>query len=278
MKIVIFLVAVPLVFSCTSRNHSEVFGQLTSSIISSNKLISSLTQIEYNELENNLHDPVTVERATKWEPKSKLIQKMTTSLLKEIDSMKANFVNTKDKSKQILLFEKLNNFRSTILSLDTSIDRSFSKDKNFIQSSKDDFLDSIFLGKEKEEQILLLSTLQNKIVILENSVITFCKLQTAPSCTLRFDKTSVLVGQNTNHLKSGEILEINAGVGAFSTVANPVIIINDNAIPVMNGVANFKLRAVDKIGKHLIPVKIEYLDEIGRKISQNVDIEYYVDQ
>ena len=270
--IVVFL------FSCSNQNTSEVFNQLNTSLISSNEFISSFTQNEYRELTGNLSDPRTVERARKWQPKSIIIQKMTVDILKEIDSIKENLENKIEGPKQFVLFDKINNFRNTILSLDASLNRTFSKDKKLIQSSKESFVDSTFSGKKREEQIMLLTALQNKILMFENRVVTFCKLQTEPGCNLGFDVSTVIVGQNTTHLKFGELLEINAGVGAFRTAGNPTITINSNIIPTLNGVAHFKLRASNKIGKHSIPVKIDYLNQNGEKVSTNNDVEYYVDE
>ena len=272
-----FFTAVLLLYSCSNKENSEVINHLNTSILSSNKFITSFTQNEYQRLIDNLSDPITEERAKKWQPISSVVKKLRTGLFKEINTIRESLSTNTNVPNQLIISDKLNNFRISILSLDPAINSTFSKDEAFIQLLKTDSLYQNFANTYKEKN-LLLSTLQNNILIIENRVVTFCKNQTERGCILRFDKSSVLVGQNTTHLKAGELLEITAGVGSYSIAANPQIKVNGTLVPTKNGTSIFKFRVINKPGKYQLPVKIEYLNESGDKIFHNIDVEYYIDQ
>lgn len=78
-------------------------------------------------------------------------------------------------------------------------------------------------------------------------------------------------------MQKGEIIEINAGVGAFSIKAEPNIVINGKHIDInSDGVAIYKFKSSSKPGKHYVPVSIEFIKPDGQKIKVEKKIEYTV--
>jgi hypothetical protein len=93
-------------------------------------------------------------------------------------------------------------------------------------------------------------------------------------------KNRPLVSQNTLHLKSGENLEITAGIGAYNSIVKPQIIIDNQrfAIDEATGRAYCSFKVNDAIGKHFKVVNIEYTEQDGKKETLQTKVEYTIDQ
>jgi len=92
----------------------------------------------------------------------------------------------------------------------------------------------------------------------------FCRSQIGVLDGGGFQVFSAIAAQNTTFLKSGELLEITAGVGSFSVAARPKITIDGKNIPLdPDGTAIYRIKAPGKPGKHVIPVKIEFVKPDG---------------
>ena len=88
---------------------------------------------------------------------------------------------------------------------------------------------------------------------------------------------SVLLGQSTTHAKPGEMIEISAGVGSYSTRGNPRIKINGIAASLSNGVADYQLKVSDKAGKHSVQVTIDFINDDGENVTFTQKIYYSTD-
>ena len=88
-----------------------------------------------------------------------------------------------------------------------------------------------------------------------------------------------MIGQNSKHFKSGDKLEITAGVGAYSVASQPKIDIDNKDISVNDmGYAEFKKEISNNPGKYSLPVNITYYAPDGTLKRSTYEIEYFVDQ
>ncbi|MEO7045512.1 MAG: hypothetical protein ABI091_09430 [Ferruginibacter sp.] len=276
LKQLIFVVIAISLISCAGKNNAVLFDQINSSLSASNKLISGTTKNEYHELESNLLTPV-IKRVESWRTISIEIKRLTSTIYNKLDSIKENLMNDKKNLTPLDLSDRIYEFRDNILSLDPDINKTFSNDTDFIRIPKKEDINEIITNHNRDETFTFLTLLQNRVLLIENSVITFCKFRCQPDCILRYDNTSFLIAQNTTHLRTGELLEISAGVGAYSSSANPIIMIKGHSIPNINGISTFKEKVSGQKGKHNIPVKYEYTTEEGHKILDTLNIEYYIE-
>jgi hypothetical protein len=81
-----------------------------------------------------------------------------------------------------------------------------------------------------------------------------------------YDKFSTIVGQNATTIKPGGWLEVSAGVGAFSSAANPHFMIGSQNISTdENGLAKRRIRVSKIPGNYSILVRIDYHDQDGKQ-------------
>ena len=140
-------------------------------------------------------------------------------------------------------------------------------------------LDSISVfssGLCKEAKLCLLSKLQNRISILENSLIVFsdCKVGSTYD---GYTKAIPLINQNATHLKNDEELQINVGIAFLNYPNYPKVFINNDTISSSNnGFFSYKMKISGKPGKYHVPIKVEYFD-YTEKIMISKFVEYYID-
>jgi GldM N-terminal domain len=296
---------ITLISACNnaSKKQVAVFKLLNAGIQSSTKNLESQNDILYKTFASKLVALETRERTLQWEPKYTSIKNNSSLLIKYIDSLQdvlkdkagytkgnqLNQTNTsaatwlfEDKGAAESLFKKLNGYKFAVLAVDEEIKKVF-EDRitlapTFGKREKDgNNATTFFNGKSVMEVQAILNQFKNGVRLTENEIITFCNYKCEPDCILRFDKFSVLIGQSSNYVKQGDEIKISAGVGAFSTAAQPVIKINGKYISINeNGVAEYSLKAADKPGKHSVPVTVNFIKPDGSKASQTYSMEYVV--
>jgi gliding motility-associated protein GldM len=125
--------------------------------------------------------------------------------------------------------------------------------------------------------ITILSKFQNDVRTTENRVVSLLHEQVG-KVEVRYDKFAAIVGQSTNYVMPGQEIEINAGVGAFSSAAAPTISINGTGAPLgPDGQAKLKVQG-GGLGKHTVPVVISFKDQDGIMQTVRKDVEYTVGQ
>jgi gliding motility-associated protein GldM len=91
-----------------------------------------------------------------------------------------------------------------------------------------------------------------------------------------YDHFTPFVKQSSNYLMPGEELEINAGVGAYSSAAIPQININGQSIALgQDGSATMKFN-VSGSGAKAVPVSVSYTKPDGTKETKTFDVRYTV--
>lgn len=272
LSLVIFLC------SCAIKETKEdtVIKMLGDELENSSKIITANTNDNVKMFEDKLANPITSVKAWQIQPKFIFIQNESKIIYA--------LINTELKKENIdwdSLAKKINVYKEKILTIDTILKSEFGNKINRVDSTLDplskasnlNFMNSI----SKIAQKAILKKMINRVKILENELLQFYAYSIS-GCILTFDKFSCLVAQSTNHLKVGEQLEITAGVGSFSVAAKPIITFGDKNIEVIDGIAAYKIKAVGAIGKHTIPVNIDFVDQNGTKKSQLAYVEYTIDK
>lgn len=287
-------------FSCKNNSNSELkaYKILEESIANSNQTISQENITRLMSLYEKMADPSTVYKASFWYPKALQAQKLSDEVYKYIEKIKTDFridaeINNKNEvgknDKRMIqeffkrdgkgseLYKRLHAFKDNLLLLDENFRKLF--DKSILpalsNSGAENFTQIYFNDVPPIGAIAILTSLQSNIRSAENKIIEFCYLQIG-SFVDSYKTFSVIIGQNSTYIRTGEKIEINAGVGVFSSEARPDISINGILIPVNeNGVAVYN-RTMKKPGKYKVPVKIEYLDQEGKSKTIENHVEFVV--
>ncbi len=278
MKVLSAIVMTSLIFlaSCSNNNNQVLIEQISTSVYLNNEFIELSTLKDLRALEANLTDPVRQQRTEVWQPISLKLHEKTSKVVEQINLEIDTSSSPQNKSDLTILETKIEDLNKTLSNIEPEIVLTFNKVIKDFGSTKIILINQALNEKNKETKKLLLNTLKNKALLLENKIVGFCKMKTEGGCILRFDKFSALIGQNTNQLKRGEILEISAGVGTYSMAAQAKISFDGIIIPTINGVANYKLKANVPPGKHAIPVNIVYTNENGETVTRKFNIDYTV--
>jgi gliding motility-associated protein GldM len=297
--------AIAFLFSCTnnSKNNLTVFKALDESLVRSNYLLGISCENTCRVMEDKLNDPSTNYRATVWYAKAMQIQKLSRGVINYIEDLKMelkkeaglteegifkegdlNIVNRffSKNAKGEEFFTRLQKYKKDVLAIDDLIMNEFEKTttlttKEFDVSKGGKTFTETFLNEVTTiEGLTMLSKFQNNIRVIESRTILFCREQ-IPSSERFYEYYNGIVSQNSSCVKTGEEIEITAGIGAFSSFPKPEIIIGGRKIPIdETGAAISKFKAIGKPGKHFVPVQISYTDQDGNKRTMTKTVEYTI--
>jgi gliding motility-associated protein GldM len=202
------------------------------------------------------------------------------------DNLDASTRMFETKGEGIRLQEKLDKYKQDMLSIGMPADASI---KNQFQNifpvnttpppSREDgkqkgFTQSFFHMTPTIAAITILSKFENNIKNAENMVVTYCDNQIG-KVDLHMDQAAVLVGQSSNYLMPGQVLEVTAGVGSYSSAASPSISINGSNVQVADGQGSSKI-TVSGGGEHSVTVNVTYRDEHNAIKTETKTIKYTV--
>jgi len=123
--------------------------------------------------------------------------------------------------------------------------------------------------------LTILSKFQSDVKNSESQVVDFLHKQIG-EVKVVFDKFEPLVSPSATYLMPNDVLEIKAGIGAFSAAAKPKITINGSTLPLGDdGTADWK-SPVTSTGS--VNVKIEYTKPDGSTGTITKDVKYTVGQ
>jgi len=259
--------------SSCSQKKDDKSNQADQSLSLATRIIENYTTQEYDDLKSKMFDPTTSERAKMWYPNAELIKNLTTETCLKVDScFKFCEEDNLEKSKSLLL-KIIGKYKETVLQVNPEIAQSFKTEfSSLVDSTSLNGFTTAKLNADFQNKI------HNSISIIANRTISYCNLMTSPGCILRYEKFSVLIGQNSRHFKAGEKIEITAGVGSFSSASQPTINIDNETISINDlGYAEFRKVIKGDTGRHIIPLTISYYSPDGTKKTTQHEIEYYID-
>lgn len=294
-----YLVLTALLALNVSAEVIDAFKTVDASLIASNKNLDAANNTLFKSFEDKKKDPASREKAEQWGAVANQAKTLSDKLIADLDSLKmqlkrgsglkieegqesyklddlnasSRIMDTEGKGKD--LDKKLKDYRNAMLNLHPEIKTQF---QNTIaveagDAGKDNVTGS-FRMMPTVAAITLLSKYQNNVKNAENQIVSFAHSKIG-EVAVRFDKTGVLVGQSSNYVMPGEKVTITAGIGAYSSAAQPVISIGGTNVPVVDGAATFEQTASGQ-GLRKIPVTIKYRDQDGNEKVETKDVEYTV--
>lgn len=266
-------------YSCKTDNTNEINQQVIQSLNESNITINQSTAIALKSLEDKTYDPITFEIAPPWYKKAVTVNNATNNLINLIDTLSRRKLAEEELT---IVYNKTLEYKSLVLENNEELINSFERDFNILNhllslSGVDSSDKTSDIKTSERNTSLVLATLKNKIRILENKVIHFCNLKTSMIIE-DFQSYSMIAAQNANILSPGSVLEIKAGIGAFSFSSRPIISIDGTTVPLNeSGYASFSKKVPYNTGNYKIPVRISFFNQTtGKNETKLVNIEYKV--
>ncbi|MEX1201731.1 MAG: GldM family protein [Ferruginibacter sp.] len=301
-----YLVLTALLALNVSAEVIEAFKTVDSSLMKSNENIETANVTLFKSFAAKKADATTKANAELWGAKADQAKSFSVTMLSYIENLKkdlkaasglrmvkdsetgiekeeyklddlnasSRLMDTEKKGKE--LDDKLRAYRTSMLNIDPEIKKQFEAvfPVSVSADGKDNTTNS-FRMMPTVAAITLLSKLQNNVKNAENQVITFAHNKIGEVKVI-YDKFAAIVGQSSNYVMPGEKVTITAGVGAFSTAAQPVISIGGSGVPVdADGKATREFTA-DGGGAKSVPVNVTYTKPDGTKETKSYNIEYTV--
>ena len=175
----------------------------------------------------------------------------------------------------------MTDYKAQVLQIDSAIGREFAN--NFPVSVEvpkgqegkvKSFTTTYFHMTPTVAALTILSKFQNNIKNAENQVVTFCHNKIG-QVVVHMDQVGVLVGQSSNYLMPGQELTVTAGVGAYSSSANPSISINGSSVAVDKGQGIYKT-TVSGAGEHTVAINVTFRGEDGKQVTVPSTVKYVV--
>ena len=308
---VMYLVLTAILALNVSNEVISAFKVVNNSLVTSNNNIGASNETLYKSLEAKLTEPQSMEKAKVWEPKAMLAKQYSEGMMVYIDSLKlalkhgadlrmrwddtkkdsvedyrednldasTRLFETKGKGEE--LRKRLEEYKVKMLAIDPAIKKEFEKTfpVNTIppvsqEGKKLDFTQSFFHMTPTVAALTMLSKFQNNVKNAESQIVTYCHNQIG-AVEVHMDQVGVLVGQNSNYLMPGQLVQITAGVGAYSSSASPSISINGSNVPVSGGQGTYTTTA-SGAGEHSVNVNVTFRDENNKLVTKTQVVKYTV--
>ena len=297
-----YLVLTALLALNVSSEILNAFKVVDQSLQNSSKNLSAANSTLYASLTDKLNQPESRLKAQEWQPLGEKAKALSADMNKYIEDLKVQLKKEADSKMEdgqevfkeddleaaTRLFgenkkgEELENrlldYRKAMLALHPSITTQFTKTLPVEEEPKgtkgNSFTNKYFHMTPTVAGLTLLSKFQNNVKNAENQVVTYIHEQIG-AVKVKFDKTGVLVGQSSNYVMPGQEVSITAGIGAYSSGAEPVISIGGANVPVIDGAGTYKVTASGG-GTRKVPVTIRYKDQDGNVKTETKEVEYTV--
>lgn len=299
---IMYLVLTAILALNVSNEVIEAFKTVDKSLISSSNNLGKASDDVYKSLNAKLNDAQYKEQAAKWAPKAEQVKKLSADLNAYIDGLKEELKkgsnlsedgsfkeDNLDASTRIFetgkrgdeLKKRLDDYKAAVIALDPEFkqfESTFPVSTEGVvgkEGQKKDFTASYFHMTPTVAALTILSKFQNNARNAENTLVNYAHSKIG-SVAFVYDKFAAVVGQSSSYLMPGEKMQITAGVGAFSSAAQPQITIGGAPVAInADGVA-IKEFSADGGGERSIPVTVAYTKPDGTKESKSYTIKYAV--
>ncbi len=300
---VMYLVLTALLALNISSEVLNAFRTMNKSFSNANNTIDKKTETIFASLEQKINDPKTRDLAAVWKPRADRARQLSDEIVAHIEGLKTqiqneaggadgghfNEKNTNAATKILVdgpagkeLFNKLTDYKKSLLGIDEKINKQFANSLPLDLSmpvvqnkSNKNWEDAYFRRTPAIAAITVLSKFQSDIKNSEAQVVEYCHNQIG-EVQVVYDEFQALATANAQFLLPGSEFTITAGVGAFSKNAKPTVTIDGVAVPLnANGLAEYKATAGGP-GNYTRRVNISFVKPDGTTSTLTKDINYTV--
>ena len=303
---IMYLVLTAILALNVSAEILEAFKTVDKSLQNSSANLSNANATLYESLSKKLNDAQYKAQATIWQPKAEVAKTLSADLMTYIEGLKTNLKKNADLvikedgtqsfkednlEASTRLFEvekkgeelkaKLDDYKVKMLAIDSSFQLQFGKnfpvntDPIITKEGKKDFTLGYFHMTPTVAALTMLSKFQNNVKNAENLIVSYCHSKIG-SVEYVYNQFKPIIGTSSTYLMPGEEMTVTAGIGSFSTAANPTITINGVSKQAdADGVA---INTFKVAGSGSVHVKINFKKPDGTSGQVEKDIPYTVGQ
>ena len=303
-----YLVLTALLALNVSNEIIEAFKTIDKSLINSNGLIEQKNQTLFKSFKDKMDKAETKEKATIWWNKAEKAKILSEEVYNYIETLKLdlkkeaklkivdgveefNEDNLEASTRMFVenkvgdvLKQKLSDFKSNLLNIDTAIGKEFANSlplnldnppaKNST-AGKNDWAYGYFHMTPTVAALTILSKFQNDVKSSEAAIVEYCHKEIG-EVEIVYDQFQAIASQSSEYIMPGQELRISAGVGAFSKSAQPSVTIDGSPVKLnSDGVAEYKTN-VGGPGNYSKKVHIEFKKPDGTVGTKDTDIKYTV--
>ncbi len=307
----LFISTITLLYSCKENDKTEISNAriLERDFENATKTIEKYNNFLLSSLKEKAVTSATSLRGALWLAKAEEIKKNIDNFKKEIDSYKTQLKkeanlhfengievfeeNNKAPVNKIFITEKKSNelisswevLNSNLMLVDEALKKEFENKIEKIKIANNEVeketlqkFTNRFTNITTMEALVILSSIENNLIITENHLINFCYNNVGVVGGCNFGGGPYFfVNQSINKVQKGEKILITAGIVEFITKSKPILKFDDKLIsPINNGIAKYEIVTTSVVGKYKIPVEVNFTDENGKKCAQTKIIEYEV--
>jgi hypothetical protein len=308
LAIIIFLGA------CHAPDHSEALQVIKKSFINAQAIVSENNEDIYEVLAAKRRDIQTKAKADVWEPKANAVKELSAGIIIYINSLQkqlsaAQQVDDADVKKMILetgdsLYARLVRYNTAVVQvlnpeefsnnpmLEAQLRKdieNFQKDISVRSGIRPGGMHGKITNLQNWKRVCLdegspilvmamLNKIEQDVLITENGMIEYINSNLVNyGCVLSFEKFQAIAVLSSSYIKTGQEIEVAAGLGAFSRALEPAIFINGIKMRLNDeGVALYKLKATSKPGKYTVPVMFDYIKSDGSRDCFTKKLQYII--
>ena len=300
---IMYLVLTAILALNVSAEVIEAFKTVDKSLQGSNANLTTANAVLYKSLEDKMKEDQYKAQAAIWQPKAQDAKKYSDEIIKYIEDLKLELMQNAglkedgsfkednlDASTRLFetngrgneLKAKLEDYKKKMLAIDSSFEGKFAA--NFPvntdpvpskEGGTKPFTTGYFHMTPTVAALTMISKFQNNVKNSENTISSYIHSKIG-AVEFVYDQFAAVVGQSSNYVMPGEKVTITAGVGAYSTAAQPQITIGGAGVPVnADGVAIREFTA-EGGGERSMPVTVTYTKPDGTKETKTFPIKYTV--
>lgn len=265
----VILVLLMATGACNSNNNKQSIKALSKSLVLANMSITENNQMLLSSLEEKAKDPQTRALASIWAPKALAIKNKAVITFQYVEEVKNQVRSLKEgdvsgagnnPAHQALLNKDRGIFKKAI-GLRFKTIKDSTSDEQVVAS---DWMKCNLANVTPALAMAMLDKLQNDVLVTENTLLEYCNNHSVSSIQ-HYETFKPLISMNRSYVKSGQTIEVTAGVVLCRNLAIPHITIDGKPVKAdEDGVAVWKFNAKTKPGKYKVVVAIEHLWPDGR--------------
>lgn len=298
-----YLVLTAILALNVSAEVIEAFKTVDKSLQGSNANLTTANAILYKSLDDKMKDEKYKTQAAIWQPKAVMAKQYSDEVIKYIEDLKLDLMKNAglkedgsfkednlDASTRLFetsgkgdqLKAKLDEYKTKMLKIDSTFPAKFAA--NFPvntdavpskEGGTKPFTTGYFHMTPTVAALTMLSKFQNNVKNAENTITSYIHSQIG-SVIFVYDQFAAIVGQSSNYVMPGEKVTITAGVGAYSTAAQPQITIGGAGVAVNAAGVAIKEFTAEGGGERSMPVTVTYTKPDGTKETKTFPIKYTV--
>lgn len=310
--LICFVMAVTLLVGCRQREDEAQLKAINQSLEDANSILQQGNLLLKGDLEYKKYDIRYGSMGVVWEPRAKQISTGADSIIVLIDELKRELIKQSDSLKKedapiieqlaspngagYKLLGRLSAFKDTILTIIQADDVDNTvKNANLFTTAPllPGYADSLnkeegkqyaikwqkenFSGSSALMTLIVLNKIKNELLVTTKAFIEYSISKSeVHSCGWPY-RVSAAAILSSSYVRSGQPIEVTAGIGEFGPAIGSRILIGGKAIELNNeGTAVHRFIARGKPGKYSVRVEIEFAEPDGTNSRMFKDLKYII--